>query len=179
MASVYAFTSLQACVQSATLPAVTEYSDRHTGASTARCILELSTFCAAHILIAPSRTCGVWMHFNMACICHQPFKVRICDKNFEQHLPFTLIFPAAKPAMGVFTISIVWRKVSPGAPVRKIRNTALKRDDCHVLLRLVFLSDPRGGAPKAPILCPIVMPPMCWMHISSFLQENTQKFFLN
>ena len=115
MASVYAFTSLQACVQSATLPAVTEYSDRHTSASTARCILELSPFCAAHVPISPSRTCGVWMHFNMACICHQPFKVRICDKNFEQHLPFTLIFPAAKPAMGVFTISIVWRKVSPGS----------------------------------------------------------------
>ena len=56
------------------------------------------------------------MGFDVACIDHKPFKIRIIDQLFQKLFPYPFIAPAAEAAMGIFPISIIRRQVAPGRP---------------------------------------------------------------
>ena len=47
------------------------------------------------------------MDFDMACINHEPFKVRLIDENLKKLLPYAFVAPTAKTAVCVFPIAIV------------------------------------------------------------------------
>jgi hypothetical protein len=53
------------------------------------------------------------MHLAVTGVNHEPFKIRLIDKLFQQCLPDTVIAPAAKSPMSVFPIPITDRKIAP------------------------------------------------------------------
>ena len=71
------------------------------------------TLCTAHILIASYRSCGMRMNLAVACIYHEPFKIRFNDDHFRNLLPNPAISPATKSTMSIFPVSIIRRQISP------------------------------------------------------------------
>jgi hypothetical protein len=53
------------------------------------------------------------MHFDMACIYHQPFKVRFINKDFKKFLPYSPVSPSAESPMGILPVAVVGREISP------------------------------------------------------------------
>ena len=55
------------------------------------------------------------MDFDVAGVDHQPFVIGIDDQFLQESLPETLVAPAAKPAVGVFPVPVIWRQIPPGS----------------------------------------------------------------
>ena len=55
------------------------------------------------------------MHFDVACVYHQPFKNRLTDQDFKESFPVSFVSSTAKPVMVIFPVSIIWREIPPGS----------------------------------------------------------------
>ena len=49
----------------------------------------------------------------MACIYHQPFKVRFINKDFKEFIPYAPVSPSAKSSVGILPVPVVGRKITP------------------------------------------------------------------
>ena len=76
----------------------------------------LAPFCAAYGLIASPGPSAMRMNLDVACVDHQPLKVRIFDDPLQQLVPDTAVSPPAKASMGVLPVPVIRRQVPPGAP---------------------------------------------------------------
>ncbi len=68
----------------------------------------------AHVLVTATSTCRMQMHLDMACVYHQPFKVRFIHKRFERYLPMVFVPSTAKSVVGVFPVAKIRREIPPG-----------------------------------------------------------------
>ena len=82
-------------------------------ASTARCSFVLSPLLSAHVLVAAPCSCCVRVNFNVACIDHQPLKIRIDNQLFEERLPNPLVAPTTKASVCIFPITIIRGQIAP------------------------------------------------------------------
>ena len=76
----------------------------------------LAPFCAAYGLIASPGPSAMRMNLDVACVDHQPLKVRIFDDPLQQLVPDTAVSPPAKASMGVLPVPVIRRQVPPGRP---------------------------------------------------------------
>lgn len=63
----------------------------------------------------------------MAGVNHQLFIVRLVNEDVPQSIPDALVPPAAEPTLDILPVAQVRRQITPGAPVRKIKNMALDK----------------------------------------------------
>ena len=118
-----------------------------------------------HVLVAASRPGCMRVDFHMACINHQPLKVRFRYQFLQQYLPNTLVTPAAETTMRVFPVSIVRRQVAPGGA--SAQNPENRIDKSAVV---ASVAAPSAFAPQQmgfqnfPNSIRYVVPPMCLIH---------------
>jgi len=86
------------------------------------------------------------MHFDMARVYHQPFKVRLINKDFKEFLPYSSVSPSAETSMRVLPVTIIWRQIAP-------RGTCSQNpENCVDKLAVVSgVSSPGSFAPRKMI----------------------------
>ena len=95
------------------MPSVTVSLTGIPWASTARCSLLFSPFCADNGLTPTPGPGTVGMGFDIAGVDHQPFKVRVVNDRVQQLLPHSPVPPTAETALGVLPVSVVRGQVAP------------------------------------------------------------------
>jgi hypothetical protein len=53
------------------------------------------------------------MHFDMARIYHQPFKVWLINKDFKEFFPYSSISPVAESPVGILPVAVIGGKIPP------------------------------------------------------------------
>jgi len=56
------------------------------------------------------------MHLAMACINHQPLKIRVINELFEQSLPNTPVAPTTESAVRVLPVAVTRGQIPPRRP---------------------------------------------------------------
>src|SRR4051794_16674748 len=86
-----------------------------------------SPFGVAPVLVAALGPGGVWVHFDVTGVDHQPCKVGLLHEWLPPCFPDTLVRPAAEAARRVFQSPSAGGQSRHGAPGRKVQNTALRK----------------------------------------------------
>jgi hypothetical protein len=121
------------------------------------------------------------MHLAMACINHQPFKIRLVNQQFQQAIPHTAIPPSNKPAMRIAPSAEVRGEVSPRSACA--HNPKDSIDEISIIL--CYATPTSLSARQMRLdLCPgfvrNVMTPMRWYgHNTSLLVEVRTKYAIN
>ena len=76
-------------------------------------LLCCAPFCEANRLVATDRACCVKMRFDMRCVVHQPFEIRLVDKHGKQLLPDSLATPTDEPPVRIAPAAVFRRQVTP------------------------------------------------------------------
>jgi hypothetical protein len=64
-------------------------------------------------LVATARSGSMRMHFYMACVNDEPFKIGIIYQCFQDPLPNSFISPSTKASVCILPVSIIWRQIPP------------------------------------------------------------------
>jgi hypothetical protein len=107
------------------------------------------------------------VNLAVACVNHQPFKIRLIDQLLQQPFPDTLVAPPDKPPVRIAPPAIAIRKIPPRCPSAQYPKNRV--DKLPVVLRntapLAF-SPRKMWLKQCPRSITNVMPPHCF-HLNS------------
>jgi hypothetical protein len=108
------------------------------------------------------------VNFYVACINHQPFKIRIMYQDCQQPFPNPLVPPSAKAAMRIFPITIIRRQVSPRSASTQYPKYGIDKQAviAGIPAPCSFAAN-QMGLKKFPCAVRYVVTPMCYFHNNS------------
>jgi hypothetical protein len=65
------------------------------------------------------------MYLDMTRINHQPFKIRLFDRQLKPFFPHALVTPATKSVVRISSAAVIRGQIAYGAPVRKIQTPVI------------------------------------------------------
>ncbi len=110
------------------IPSCYQESNRHT-MFIYRCVkLGVNTSFGPPCILCPARNShAILVNLDMTGINHNPFKIWAASEKFCQSGPKAGFGKSAKSHKNTIPVSIVWRKITQGAPERISHRTALKK----------------------------------------------------